>query len=100
MAEGILRHDAGEHFDVESAGTKASSVRSEAIAVMSELGIDISEDTIQRALMNSRASGSITLLPCATTPGKPARSSSVLRKNFTMVLTIRPDLLSPPTTNA
>src|SRR5580692_6231273 len=42
MAEGLLRHDAGERFDVASAGTKASSVRPEAIAVMSELGIDIS----------------------------------------------------------
>jgi arsenate reductase (thioredoxin) len=42
MAEGLLRHDAGERFDVESAGTKASSVRPEAIAAMSELGIDIS----------------------------------------------------------
>lgn len=42
MAEGLLRHDAGERFDVESAGTKASSVRREAIIVMSELGIDIS----------------------------------------------------------
>ncbi len=42
MAEGLLRHDAGERFDVESAGTKASFVRPEAIAVMRELGIDIS----------------------------------------------------------
>lgn len=42
MAEGLLRHDAGERFAVESAGTKASSVRPEAIAAMSELGIDIS----------------------------------------------------------
>jgi arsenate reductase len=42
MAEGLLRHDAGERFHVESAGTKASSVRPEAIAAMSELGIDIS----------------------------------------------------------
>jgi arsenate reductase len=42
MAEGLLRHDAGARFDVESAGTRASSVRPEAIAVMSELGIDIS----------------------------------------------------------
>ncbi len=42
MAEGLLRHDAGERFDVESAGTKASSVRPEAIAAMGELGIDIS----------------------------------------------------------
>jgi arsenate reductase (thioredoxin) len=42
MAEGLLRHDAGEKFEVESAGTKASFVRPEAIAVMNELGIDIS----------------------------------------------------------
>jgi arsenate reductase len=42
MAEGLLRHDAGDRFDVESAGTKASFVRPEAIAVMRELGIDIS----------------------------------------------------------
>jgi arsenate reductase (thioredoxin) len=42
MAEGLLRHDAGERFDVESAGTKPGTVRPEAIAVMEELGIDIS----------------------------------------------------------
>ena len=42
MAEGLLRHDAGERFDVESAGTKPSRVRPEAIAAMRELGIDIS----------------------------------------------------------
>jgi arsenate reductase len=41
MAEGLLRHDAGERFTVESAGTKPSSVRPEAIAVMREVGIDI-----------------------------------------------------------
>lgn len=42
MAEGLLRHDAGERFEVESAGTKASSVRPEAIEAMRESGIDIS----------------------------------------------------------
>jgi arsenate reductase (thioredoxin) len=42
MAEGLLRHDAGDRFDVESAGTKPSQVRPEAIAVMKEIGIDIS----------------------------------------------------------
>jgi arsenate reductase len=41
MAEGLLRHDAGDGFVVESAGTKPSSVRPEAIAVMKEVGIDI-----------------------------------------------------------
>jgi predicted site-specific integrase-resolvase len=42
MAEGLLRHDAGDRFEVESAGTKPSQVRPEAIAVMKELGVDIS----------------------------------------------------------
>lgn len=42
MAEGLLRHDAGHRFEVSSAGTKPSHVRPEAIAVMRELGIDIS----------------------------------------------------------
>ncbi len=42
MAEGLLRHDAGDRFEVASAGTKPGVVRPEAIAVMRELGIDIS----------------------------------------------------------
>ena len=42
MAEGLLRHDAGDRFEVASAGTHPSHVRSEAVAVMRELGIDIS----------------------------------------------------------
>jgi len=42
MAEGLLRHDSGSQFEVESAGTKPSQVRPEAIQVMREIGIDIS----------------------------------------------------------
>jgi arsenate reductase len=42
MAEGLLRHDAGDRFEVESAGTKPSRVRPEAIEAMREIGIDIS----------------------------------------------------------
>jgi len=42
MAEGLLRHDAGDRFEIFSAGTKPSQVRPEAIAAMRELGIDIS----------------------------------------------------------
>jgi arsenate reductase len=42
MAEGLLRHDARDLFEVFSAGTKPSQVRPEAIAMMRELGIDIS----------------------------------------------------------
>ena len=42
MAEGLLRHDAGDRFEVASAGTHPSRVRPEAIQAMKELGIDIS----------------------------------------------------------
>jgi len=42
MAEGLLRACGGESIEVFSAGTKPGYVRSEAIAVMRELGIDLS----------------------------------------------------------
>jgi Low molecular weight phosphotyrosine protein phosphatase len=42
MAEGLLRHEAGDQFEVYSAGTKPSIVRREAVAAMNEIGIDIS----------------------------------------------------------
>ena len=42
MAEGLLRHDRGDKFEVESAGARATQVRPEAIQVMKEIGIDIS----------------------------------------------------------
>ena len=43
MAEGILRCDGGFAFEAHSAGVKPSSVRPEAIQVMLEIGIDISD---------------------------------------------------------
>jgi arsenate reductase len=42
MAEGILRHDRGDEFEVESAGIKPGCVRPEAIQALREIGIDIS----------------------------------------------------------
>lgn len=42
MAEGLLRHIADDRFEVHSAGTIASFVRPQAIAAMSDIGIDIS----------------------------------------------------------
>jgi arsenate reductase len=42
MAEGLLRHDAGDQFEVASAGVAPTQVRPEAIEVMREVGIDIS----------------------------------------------------------
>jgi arsenate reductase (thioredoxin) len=43
MAEGLLRHDANDRFEVFSAGVDpAPQVRPEAITAMRELGIDLS----------------------------------------------------------
>ena len=43
MAEGLLRHTAGDRFVVASAGVAPTRVRPEAIQVMREIGIDISQ---------------------------------------------------------
>lgn len=46
MAEGILRHAAGDLFEVHSAGSKpAGYVHPKAIAALAELGIDIAHHT-------------------------------------------------------
>jgi arsenate reductase len=42
MAEGLLRHLAGDRFEVMSAGTEATHVRPLAVRAMDEVGIDIS----------------------------------------------------------
>ena len=43
MAEGLLRHMAGDVYEVASAGVSPSRVRPEAIEAMREIGIDISQ---------------------------------------------------------
>ena len=45
MAEGMLRAWGGDRFEVFSAGTEATRVRPEAVAVMAEIGIDIGGHT-------------------------------------------------------
>jgi arsenate reductase len=42
MAEGFLRHEARDRFDVVSAGTDPGTLRPEAIQVMAEIAVDIS----------------------------------------------------------
>jgi arsenate reductase len=53
MAEGLLRHLAGDRFEVMSAGTEATHVRPLAIRAMNEIGVDISRQrskTLERYL--------------------------------------------------
>lgn len=42
MAEGLLRNIAPDRYEASSAGLEAGSLRSEAVEVMREIGIDIS----------------------------------------------------------
>jgi arsenate reductase (thioredoxin) len=56
MAEGLLRHVAGDRFEAVSAGTEATRVRPLAIRAMDEIGIDISAQeskTLDRYLEES-----------------------------------------------
>ena len=53
MAEGLLRHLAGDRFAAMSAGTEATQVRPLAVRAMREIGVDISgqdSKTLERYL--------------------------------------------------
>src|ERR1700751_5642513 len=84
MAEGLLRHDAGEYFEVESAGTRPEAVRPEAMAVLRELGIDISQ---YRSKHIDELSGIQFdfIIPVDDTLANPARSSSGTGKSDTAI---------------
>ena len=86
MAEGLLRHDAGERFDVESAGTNPGGVRSEAIAAMREIGIDISGHRSKHVAEFEHAAFDYVITVCdharETCPvfsAPPPRSTTILR---------------------
>ncbi len=56
MAEGLLRSLAGDRFEAFSAGLEATRVRPEAVSVMAEIGIDVSDQeskTLDRYLGES-----------------------------------------------
>ena len=56
MAEGLLRHLAGDRFEAMSAGTEATRVRPLAVRAMEEIGIDVSgqeSKTLDRYLEES-----------------------------------------------
>ena len=50
MAEGFLRHMAGDKFEVFSAGIKPTQVNPLAIKVMAEVGVDISKHRSKSAM--------------------------------------------------
>ena len=76
MAEGMLRAWGNDRFESFSAGTEATSVRPEAVAVMNEIGIDISGHTSKtlEPFMGDSFSWLITVCDqakesCPTVPG-------------------------------
>jgi arsenate reductase (thioredoxin) len=78
MAEGLLRSIGGGAFEAFSAGTQPSHVRPEAVAVMSELGIDISAHRSKHVdeLADDRFDYVITVCDsakesCPVFPGRP-----------------------------
>ncbi len=88
MAEGLLRHMADDRFEVFSAGLLPSYVRPNAIAVMNELGIDISHhrsksldeflDTHRRPGRSRRRSGTNRGVP--SRPRRIATPPSIVRR--------------------
>ena len=50
MAEGLLRHMAGDQFEVFSAGTEKTRVHPLAIEAMSEVGIDVAFGDVRNAI--------------------------------------------------
>jgi len=79
MAEGLLRHLAGERFEVASAGTHPAGLNPGAVAVMRELGIDISHHRSKKidSFLGRRFEYVITVCDRAkeTCPVFPAASS-------------------------
>jgi arsenate reductase (thioredoxin) len=81
LAEGILRHVAGDLFEVHSAGSKpAGYVHPKAIAVMQELGIDIAHHQSKHLdqFLNAGIQTVITVCgnasdACPVFPGKVSR---------------------------
>jgi arsenate reductase len=80
MAEGLLGSFGGDAFEVCSAGTKPTSIRPEAVAVMAERGIDISAHRSKHLdeFINRRFDFVITVCDnanesCPVFPGAPTR---------------------------
>jgi arsenate reductase (thioredoxin) len=57
MAQAWLKHLRGDAFEVESAGLEPGTVKAHAIAVMREVGIDISENQTRLFLISSKPAG-------------------------------------------
>ena len=78
MAEGFLRSFAGDRFEVESAGTRATRVHPLAITAMRELGIDISWQR-SKSVDEVGEGWDVVVTVCDTSCPVPPRSGLKLR---------------------
>lgn len=78
MAEGFLRALAGDRFEIQSAGTRATRVHPLAIAVMRELGIDISQHA-SKSIDDMGEGWDVVVTVCDASCPVPPRSGLKLR---------------------
>jgi arsenate reductase (thioredoxin) len=78
MAEGFLRAFAGDRFDIQSAGTRATRVHPFAIKVMREFGIDISKHE-SKAVDDVGEGWDVVVTVCDASCPVPPRSGLKLR---------------------
>ena len=78
MAEGFLRSFAGDRFEVQSAGTKATRVHPLAISVMRELGVDISKQE-SKSVDDVGEGWDVVVTVCDSSCPVPPRSGLKLR---------------------
>ena len=81
MAEGFLRTFAGERFEVQSAGTKATAIHPLAVRVMRELGIDISGQR-SKSIDDVGEEWDVVVTVCDANCPIPPRSGLRLRWSF------------------
>jgi arsenate reductase len=78
MAEGFLRALAGDRFEVQSAGTRATRVHPLAIAAMREVGIDISGHS-SKSVDDVGEGWDVVVTVCDSSCPVPPRSGLKLR---------------------
>src|SRR6185295_13338931 len=78
MAEGFLRSFAGDRFEVQSAGTKATRVHPLAVSVMRELGVDISKQE-SKSVDDVGEGWDVVVTVCDSSCPVPPRSGLKLR---------------------
>jgi arsenate reductase len=78
MAEGFLRSFAGDRFEVQSAGTRATLVHPLAIEVMREAGVDISGQR-SKSVDDVGERWDVVVTVCDTSCPVPPRSGLKLR---------------------